>query len=189
MTRAALLDVLDSLLYRDGAAEGRAAGAARAAPRAAQCRRGRSSTRSRSTCRRCWAASIIVEVIFSYPGLAKLAVDACRDARHAAGAGLRHDLLRDLHAAGAGRRHRSILSNPRLRHPMSDTAAISSPRRRRLSVASQAGIGLVLAWAALAAFGPYLAPYRCGRRGQCRRVRADELPPIRSAPTISAATC
>ena len=45
---------------------------------------------------------------------------------------------------------------------MSDTAAISSPRRRRLSVASQAGIALVLAWAALAAFGPYLAPYRAG---------------------------
>lgn len=45
---------------------------------------------------------------------------------------------------------------------MSDTAAISSPRRRRLSVARQAGIALVLAWAALAAFGPYLAPYRAG---------------------------
>ena len=45
---------------------------------------------------------------------------------------------------------------------MSDTAAISSPRRRRLSVAGQAGIALVLAWAALAAFGPYLAPYRVG---------------------------
>ena len=45
---------------------------------------------------------------------------------------------------------------------MSDTAAISSPRRRRLSVARQAGIALVLAWAALAAIGPYLAPYRAG---------------------------
>jgi peptide/nickel transport system permease protein len=44
---------------------------------------------------------------------------------------------------------------------MSDTA-IAAPRRRRLSAARQAGITLVLAWAALAAFGPYLAPYRAG---------------------------
>ena len=44
---------------------------------------------------------------------------------------------------------------------MSDTA-IAAPRRRRLSVAGQAGIALVLAWAALAVFGPYLAPYRAG---------------------------
>ena len=44
---------------------------------------------------------------------------------------------------------------------MSDTA-IAAPRRRRLSAARQAGIALVLAWAALAAFGPYLAPYRAG---------------------------
>ena len=44
---------------------------------------------------------------------------------------------------------------------MSDTA-IAAPRRRRLSPARQAGIALVLAWAALAAFGPYLAPYRAG---------------------------
>ena len=44
---------------------------------------------------------------------------------------------------------------------MSDTA-IAASRRRRLSVARQAGIALVLAWAALAAFGPYLAPYRAG---------------------------
>ena len=44
---------------------------------------------------------------------------------------------------------------------MSDTA-IAAPRRRRLSAARQAGIALVLAWAALAAFGPYLSPYRAG---------------------------
>ena len=43
---------------------------------------------------------------------------------------------------------------------MSDTAIIA--RRRRLSAAGQAGIALVLAWAALAVFGPYLAPYRAG---------------------------
>ena len=59
---------------------------------------------------------------------------------------------------------------------MSDTA-ITAPRRRRLSVARQAGIALVLAWAALAAFGPYLAPYRAGDVGQCRRVRAHECRP------------
>jgi peptide/nickel transport system permease protein len=45
---------------------------------------------------------------------------------------------------------------------MSDSAAISSPRRRRLSAAGQAGIVVALAWVALAAFGPYLAPYRAG---------------------------
>ncbi len=44
---------------------------------------------------------------------------------------------------------------------MSD-AAISSPRRRRLSAAGQAGIALVLAWVALAVLGPFLAPYRAG---------------------------
>ena len=37
---------------------------------------------------------IIVETIFNYPGIAKLMVDARHAARHAAGAGLRHDLLR-----------------------------------------------------------------------------------------------
>ena len=43
---------------------------------------------------------IIVETIFNYPGIAKLMVDGVAHARHAAGAGLRDDLLRWLPAAG-----------------------------------------------------------------------------------------
>ncbi|MBL6615098.1 MAG: ABC transporter permease [Reyranella sp.] len=45
---------------------------------------------------------------------------------------------------------------------MRDSAAITSPRRRRLSAAARVGIAVVLAWAGLAVFGPYLAPYRAG---------------------------
>ncbi len=45
---------------------------------------------------------------------------------------------------------------------MSDAATIAAPRRRRLSTAAQAGIALTLVWAALAVFGPYLAPYHPG---------------------------
>jgi peptide/nickel transport system permease protein len=46
---------------------------------------------------------------------------------------------------------------------MSDAGAIAAPRRRRITPAAQAGIALVLFWAALAAFGPHLAPYGAGR--------------------------
>lgn len=42
---------------------------------------------------------------------------------------------------------------------MSDAASLALSRRRRLSGAGQAGIAVVLAWMALAAFGPTLAPY------------------------------
>jgi peptide/nickel transport system permease protein len=45
---------------------------------------------------------------------------------------------------------------------MSEAAALAAPRRRRLSAAGRAGIAVALAWAALAAFGPYLAPYSAG---------------------------
>jgi peptide/nickel transport system permease protein len=46
---------------------------------------------------------------------------------------------------------------------MSDASAIAAPRRRRVTPAAQAGIALVLFWAALAVLGPYLAPYGAGR--------------------------
>ncbi len=45
---------------------------------------------------------------------------------------------------------------------MSEANAIAAPRRRRITPAAQLGIALVLFWAALAALGPYLAPYRAG---------------------------
>jgi peptide/nickel transport system permease protein len=45
---------------------------------------------------------------------------------------------------------------------MTDAATIAAPRRRRLSAAAQAGVALLLVWTALAAFGPYLAPYGPG---------------------------
>ena len=60
---------------------------------------------------------IIVETIFNYPGIAKLMVDAVTHARHAAGAGLRDDLLRRLSGARHHRRH--------LRHRLQPEAAAS----------------------------------------------------------------
>jgi peptide/nickel transport system permease protein len=45
---------------------------------------------------------------------------------------------------------------------MSDAPPIAPPRRLRLAVGTQLGVALVVFWAALAAFGPYLAPYGAG---------------------------
>ena len=46
---------------------------------------------------------------------------------------------------------------------MSETAVPAPSRRRRLSGVGQAGVAVVLAWLALAAVGPSLAPYGAGQ--------------------------
>ena len=79
---------------------------------------------------------IIVETIFNYPGIASLMVDARDDPRHAAGAGLRDDLLRGLSAAGHDRRHRRHPLQPEAAPPMSSrgdrcTARARAPEPRR----------------------------------------------------------
>src|SRR5581483_8248730 len=85
-----------------------------------------------------------------------------RNARHAAGAGLRDDLLHHVHAAGAGSRHLLDPLQPAAAHRMSDASTIAAPRRRRHSVLLPGAIALLLAWTALAALGPYLAHHGPG---------------------------
>ena len=61
---------------------------------------------------------VVVEVVFVYPGIGQLMVDAVSSARHAGGAGLRPDLRRHLHPAQPAR-PTSSRSSPirRLLHP------------------------------------------------------------------------
>ncbi len=119
---------------------------------------------------------IIVEVIFSYPGLAKLAVDAVETRDMPLVQACAMIFCATFMLPGAGRRHLLDPLQSAAADPMSDSA-ISAPRRRRLSAAGQAGIALVLAWAGLGRVRPVPGALSRRRRSQCRRVRADECRP------------
>ena len=185
MTRAAVIDQLEAALYRDGAAQGRVAAAHRAAPRAAE--RGRADRqRGRArACPTCSAASSSSRRSSTIPGIAKLMVDARLPARHAAGAGLRDDLLRRL-------------PDPRdcvptsCAHPLQPAAAASmsamacsgrrtpaaAPRRRRPPVAGRwpaSGLAVLAFWVVVGV----VRPVRSRRTTRATmvdagRVRADQ---------------
>ncbi len=87
---------------------------------------------------------IIVEVIFNYPGLAKLMVDAVSTPRHAADPGLRHDLLHRLHGAGAAGGSLLRAVQPAIAPGMSATLLRTRPRRRSGRIAGWAGLAVLV---------------------------------------------
>ena len=157
---------------------------------------------------------VIVEVVFTYPGMGQLMVDAVSSARRAGGAGLRAGVRRHLHPAQPDRRRhwhrhqpqtcctpddattaRTPPDNIRSRRgsaPISASRHSSAPgaasRRRRLS--AKFGHDRHRASTSFAAiFAPAASRPMARPKWSGRRVRTLERPVICWAPTSSAATC
>ena len=113
---------------------------------------------------------VVVEVVFVYPGIGQLMVDAVVQARPAGGAGLRPDLRRDLHPAQSRRRHRRDRHQPAAAAPAMSSDALDAaptatdalppaPRRgwreqawrelRRAPVSALFGLAIVLIYVTL----------------------------------------
>ena len=124
MTRAAHHQPARQPLYRDGAPQGPVA------PHASSCATpcpmpGRRSSPSIAfNLAYLVVGVVVVEVVFVYPGIGQLMVDAVSRARHAGGAGLRPDLRRHLYPPQSLRRHH-------LDHHQSAAAASAMTDRRR----------------------------------------------------------
>ena len=123
---------------------------------------------------------VVVEVVFVYPGMGQLMVDARRQARRAGGPGLRADLRRHLRPAQPDRRHP-------VDHRQPAAAAPEVSRCAGISLSTAIGFALIVLFALMALLGPFARALR-RVRGRGRRLGSRSRPSSRSAPTASAGT-